>query len=202
MRETGAELKNRCHACGQPKRGHVCNARMRGGPQVDLGQGMDGAEHFGALPPPPPPLSVPELRRTRSGNRLLPIDDAAAAGYSGGFSVDVDAVAPPGGLGGLERSNTSFFKNLAGSDLFSPSSRDMFLSWSDSPRDAVSRLGLERTAHGPSSAATVPHGSHLRAAPRSLQPPGIGKHVADDLAAPPSLRRVASGDVTEAPKLT
>ena len=24
LREEGAELKNRCHACGQPKKGHIC----------------------------------------------------------------------------------------------------------------------------------------------------------------------------------
>ena len=34
LREDGVESKNRCHACGLPKRGHVCYAKMRGGPQV------------------------------------------------------------------------------------------------------------------------------------------------------------------------
>ena len=28
MREEGKESKNRCHACGQPKRGHVCYAKL------------------------------------------------------------------------------------------------------------------------------------------------------------------------------
>ena len=48
LREEGQEFKNRCHACGQPKRGHICTAKMRGGPQV--------------MPPSPPP-SPPRLRR-------------------------------------------------------------------------------------------------------------------------------------------
>ena len=34
LREKGQVSKNRCHACGQPKRGHVCYAKMRGGPKV------------------------------------------------------------------------------------------------------------------------------------------------------------------------
>ena len=34
LRDEGAELKNRCHACGEPKRGHICKKRSRGGPQV------------------------------------------------------------------------------------------------------------------------------------------------------------------------
>jgi len=34
LREAGIESKNRCHQCGEPKRGHVCFAKLRGGPQV------------------------------------------------------------------------------------------------------------------------------------------------------------------------
>ena len=36
LREAGIESKNRCHACGEPKRGHICFQKLRGGPQVDL----------------------------------------------------------------------------------------------------------------------------------------------------------------------
>ena len=35
MYQTGF-LKNRCRACGQPKRGHTCLAKKGGGPQLDL----------------------------------------------------------------------------------------------------------------------------------------------------------------------
>ena len=34
LREAGVESKNRCHACGEPKRGHVCKAKLGGGPKV------------------------------------------------------------------------------------------------------------------------------------------------------------------------
>ena len=34
LRMAGKESKNRCHACGQPKRGHICYAKIRGGPKV------------------------------------------------------------------------------------------------------------------------------------------------------------------------
>jgi len=36
LREEGVELKNKCHACGQPKRGHTCLAKLQGGPKVDV----------------------------------------------------------------------------------------------------------------------------------------------------------------------
>ena len=37
QREAGIVSKNRCHACGQPKRGHVCLAKLGGGPNVAMG---------------------------------------------------------------------------------------------------------------------------------------------------------------------
>jgi len=43
LRELGSHLvKNRCHMCNQPKRGHICYAKMRGGPQVDVSPSMHG----------------------------------------------------------------------------------------------------------------------------------------------------------------
>ena len=29
LRESGVHIKNKCHACGEPKRGHICKARSR-----------------------------------------------------------------------------------------------------------------------------------------------------------------------------
>ena len=29
LREKGIVSKNRCHACGEPKRGHVCKAKLK-----------------------------------------------------------------------------------------------------------------------------------------------------------------------------
>lgn len=211
LREQGQELKNRCHACGQPKRGHVCYAKMRGGPQVDV-QPMGGAPPELALPTPSGG-GVPDLRRMRSGSKLVPYETGAwapgassslfgvtappAVGSSssqgtsssaqGGmpssaaFTVDVGAVVGSsssrrGGPGHcIGRSNTSFFQDLSSSELFSPSSREMFQAWVDSPRDAQA---------------------------------GLVQGIASDVAAPPSLRRCASGEVgsdgqvPQPPKLT
>ena len=209
LREEGTELKNRCHACGQPKRGHICQAKMRGGPQVDMqsnglalgppGGGPSMLLGDALFPQPPsggggiprgglmgPPGSgpgsgsgFPALKRTRSGSRLVPVDGGAPSAAGGlvshGFTVDVNSAMgpPPGSQYGaptLQRTNTAFFKDLAANeDLFSPTSREMFFAWADSPRDAQ---------------------------------PSVS-HVAHDMAAPPSLRRVASRDgVSEPPKLT
>lgn len=43
MREEGRETRNRCHACGQPKRGHICYAKASGGPQVTITNPIVGA---------------------------------------------------------------------------------------------------------------------------------------------------------------
>jgi len=78
------------------------------------------------------------------------------------------------------RSNTSFFQSLAQSDLFSPSSRDLLQNWADSPREG----GL------PSATSSgIPGFDRLDA-------------LKDDPEAPPILKRVASGDVAEVPKIT
>jgi len=52
LREQGSSLiKNRCHMCNQPKRGHICYAKMRGGPQVDVSPSMHGvAPPIGGAP--------------------------------------------------------------------------------------------------------------------------------------------------------
>lgn len=76
LREDGTELKNRCHACGQPKRGHICSAKLNGGPQVELSDspmpvGLGNADESSAAVSAPlqPPLS-----RTRSGSKLVPAE--------------------------------------------------------------------------------------------------------------------------------
>ena len=78
-----------------------------------------------------------------------------------------------GALPSFQRTNTSFFKNLVASDLFSPGSREMFQAWADSPRD---------TAQG------VPHVASDAAAPLSL------RHVAsqEGLIDPPKMTRSIS----------
>jgi len=198
LREDGFETKNRCHRCGEPRRGHTCKAKLAevAIPGVDdqagtnpllltnQGPAAPAAAAFAALPIPPPPfvsvatappsLHLPEpgdplsLRRTRSASKLpIPsrlVDMELPPRVSGGLSVGIDISNASGGASGsggaphVSRSNTSFFRDLAGGDLFSPGSRDMFQAWADSPVD---------------------HGIVLDA-------------VAQHPAAPPSLRRAAS----------
>ena len=42
LREDGVEMKNRCHACGQPKRGHICTAKLR---DLELRSPCKGERH-------------------------------------------------------------------------------------------------------------------------------------------------------------
>jgi len=70
LREAGLESRNRCHACGKPKRGHICYAKARGGPQVTINNPI--TKH-------PPSLNAPTIHGpmrsgalhgpTRSGRR-------------------------------------------------------------------------------------------------------------------------------------
>ena len=125
LREDGTELKNRCHACGKPKRGHICEAKMRGATLVDiptppphgglaLGLGSQPSLQMPDAPPlfaqgPSPGAgssagpSHPALKRTRSGSRLVPVDGAPASlggGYvSHGLEVDVLKATGGGGQG-------------------------------------------------------------------------------------------------------
>ena len=146
-----------------------------------------------------PHPSQPALKRTRSGSKLVPDDGRGGRGSSShatglvthGFSVDEGregGLLPlPGGPGGvgpggmgakpeLQRTNTSFFRDLVASDLFSPDSREMFKAWADSPRAGTPNGG----ASGLSVAAAV----------------------ASDANAPVSLSRVVSNDGAEPPKIT
>ena len=45
LREDGTELKNRCHQCGEPKRGHICAARTVG----EVAEGEDLHKQAAAL---------------------------------------------------------------------------------------------------------------------------------------------------------
>ena len=66
QREAGVPSKNRCHACGLPKRGHVCQAKLGGGPNVVMGPPtVTITNHLGgnmpvrSTPLTPPPLTPP-----------------------------------------------------------------------------------------------------------------------------------------------
>jgi len=74
MREAGKEFKNRCHSCGQLKRGHVCIAKLQGGPQVPYSASAPVRPTFGGPTPTPQPATMlaapPPIRHTRSSDRL------------------------------------------------------------------------------------------------------------------------------------
>ena len=102
LREAGVESKNRCHACGQPKRGHVCYAKLNGGPQVDVRSGLSvkpslqGGPAFG-MAPPAPRTNLKELL-TNSG-RTGSMSDLFKSEV---FSTDSTGLfpAPPAGSAG------------------------------------------------------------------------------------------------------
>jgi len=62
MREQGLETRNRCHACGQPKRGHICYAKASGGPQVTITNPIVGSSRAAS----PPTGSYPAAVQTQA----------------------------------------------------------------------------------------------------------------------------------------
>ena len=157
---------------------------------------MGAVSQLPAAQPRAQPLAAPPMRRTRSASGgglkdLLKQTHGAesfhgADGVGGNglslfppteasnsmFTVDVGLAGPPPALG---RSNTSFFKSLAGEEVFSPSVRDLLAGFAG-----------DETGFGDLAAAG----------------PSVIDHMAIDSNAPPGLRRVASGQSLEVPKLT
>eukprot|EP00310_Coccolithus_braarudii_P012212 CAMPEP_0183346098 /NCGR_PEP_ID=MMETSP0164_2-20130417/11309_1 /TAXON_ID=221442 /ORGANISM="Coccolithus pelagicus ssp braarudi, Strain PLY182g" /LENGTH=319 /DNA_ID=CAMNT_0025517317 /DNA_START=302 /DNA_END=1261 /DNA_ORIENTATION=- len=116
LREAGHESKNRCQRCGQPKRGHVCNAKLKtrspSGSASAGGSGWGYADE-GELSSPqlsrePSWSSVPQEVGTREGALCHPPagaspdglaatdaeqDDAAGGQRDGGLAADADDAA-------------------------------------------------------------------------------------------------------------
>jgi len=179
-------LKNRCHLCGLPKRGHICMAKMGGGPQVAVNSRSPaimaaqqaGGLNFGGAGPSALSLPMPDvafggpISSTRggpsssSGLMMAPPSQPALKRTRSGSRL-VPAEPSVGGGGGppqLQRSNTSFFNDLISADIFSPESSDFLKVFAESPAAGV---------------------------------------VANDPTAPPSLRRVASGNgILDPPRMT
>jgi len=207
LREAGVESKNRCHACGEPKRGHVCLAKMRNvgpGPQaVFEGAVVEGAimpiEQGGGTPPfeaqasfPPPPLPLP--RSTRSSANVH-------------SSAQVQAQA-------AQKAFTTGALGQSGSSLFPPAN--------DQPPLFTIDLGAASSSHASSqgpprlersntsffggladSEVFSPRTRELFASfvdsPKAENAAPLA-HLANDTAAPPTLKRMLSGEI--APKLT
>jgi len=214
LRESGVESKNRCHACGQPKRGHVCYAKLNGGPQVAVGGvsvkpsiaglgGLAGAPMANFMPPPAPRTNLKDLLtssgRTGSMSELFSTDStglfpAPPPGSSGNplFKVDLGATAAPPAAApsmmapALSRNQPSFFSMLAQemSGVTTPRTNELFQSLAT---DGASDL----------------------APPIKVQPSELAAAneiamtaLAADDNAPPGLRRAASSDGSGPPRMT
>jgi hypothetical protein len=133
LREQGKESKNKCHACGQLKRGHVCYAKLKGGPQVEIHNvpptvsPVHPARLAITTQPPSIPMSgvnagvisvQPPLRHTRSAERLRPQGvvvegDNNPVVRPAPLSVDIGLASQPrSDVPLMNRSNTSFFTDL------------------------------------------------------------------------------------------
>lgn len=81
LREAGQESKNRCQRCGQPKRGHVCNAKLRARPAAGDGEvsASPGAHHGWdfSITTGDDDASLPRPSRMDSGSSSLLDGDAA-----------------------------------------------------------------------------------------------------------------------------
>ena len=209
--DPNAELKNRCHACGELKRGHSCKAKRGGGPQVDLPSltakqrqppppAVHGGFNFGGLTvptmmmpgapnyaPPPGPSYHPSLKRTRSGSRLVPAEPTAQP------QQQLPAPAQP--QLPVRQNSDSRVHGGAGHTGFSVDVAAAMPGMQRSNTSFFSDL-FKSDAFSPTSTEM------LKAWADS---PHAGL-VANDSSAPPSLRRVASGGGLaaggEAPKMT
>ena len=107
LRESGVESKNRCHACGEPRRGHVCLAKLSGSTS-GLGPGLPSAYHSHTPAPPQPaarlpaagmqPHAMPPPSFGQSSTiGVAALVSTAVAGAAHGAPASFDVHASPGG---------------------------------------------------------------------------------------------------------
>ena len=101
MRERGAVMKNKCHTCGEPKRGHICKAKARISGLVNVAQMTD--EEIEAVRNNPgssinPLLNIgtranwntnPATSRTSNGKAPMQLNPMSSM-CTVGFSVDTN----------------------------------------------------------------------------------------------------------------
>ena len=176
LRESGVESKNRCHACGEPRRGHVCLAKLSGS-TLGLGPGLPSAYHSHTPAPPQPVARLPaagmqsHAMSPPSFGQSLTIGVAAPAsiaevGATHGATACSD-VHSPSGVSGLGHG---------------PSHNGATLTW---PAASSSHAGSSSThmddgrcssSTGPSAAAVLPvHFPRLSPPPRPSRPGGPGR---------------------------
>ena len=177
LRESGVESKNRCHACGEPRRGHVCLAKLSGS-TLGLGPGLPSAYHSHTPAPPQPVARLPaagmqsHAMSPPSFGQSLTIGVAAPAsiaevGATHGATACSDVLASPSGVSGLGHG---------------PSHNGATLTW---PAASSSHAGSSSThmddgrcssSTGPSAAAVLPvHFPRLSPPPRPSRPGGPGR---------------------------
>jgi len=177
-REAGRPSKNRCHACGLPKRGHVCQAKLGGGPTVVTTNHLSQLPAVLALAGPPPlrrtrsntssdnllellrssePMPQSSLRESSLAVEAQPVPPPRVASTPVGYPEA--ALPPPPFVGRMpSTSNRSFFENL-GAFAFTSD---------DDARKLLGKLAAE--TEGPMM--------------------------------PPALKRCASGEASGPPKMT
>ena len=76
LRESGVESKNRCHACGEPRRGHVCLAKLSGSTS-GFDPGLPSAYH---TPAPNPTARLPAAGMNPHAMSPTSFSDSLATG--------------------------------------------------------------------------------------------------------------------------
>jgi len=154
MREAGQQSRNRCHLCGQPKKGHVCMAK--------LGHGSQASIHMQTMRAPVPPIGM-EMETVQSFLNTLQET----------FGVDSTTVniarriaGPPAletaqsqlfaaQLHGMVQSQLHEQQQLQGYQHFrtQPHIQGQHLQ-THQPPEAASPMGLRRTRSGSTGSAT------------------------------------------------
>lgn len=185
LREAGVESKNRCHACGLPKRGHVCTAKLGGGPKVrvdpvvttssvPLVAPTSGRNPVTTLEPP---ANAPGIRRTRSGSQNVDMvtqmlaRSGEAISSSSLWASDPAALNPP--IVQRSTTNNSFFAGLTD------------FAFSDSTDDEVQRNKLF---------------AEMASKTDGNVPPSIARRISGDGSAPigpPKMTRSVSSFIRE-----
>jgi len=176
IRESGVESRNRCHACGLPRRGHVCLAKLASGsprPSASPPSSSLSAADAAAVPMHPAQLAAAQQRRSlearssevptgRQPRPAVPRRPASRPSASAASS----ASTPLGGLHALAAVSAHQLNGL------SPPSP---------PPSAPPSVSAASTAHGEAS-----HGDAAELPPPLAPPPPLPQLISPSSVAPPA----------------